>query len=275
MVKKSVRFASIGIVSVLIFLLSGMVGASVESDFFSLLNAERARLGLAPLQENEQLRTAARLHAEDMGANNYFSHTSLDGRTFAQRILAAGYGQYSYAGENIAYRYGAPDGAKVYEMWKNSPGHYANMISSRFVDAGLGIAYINGRTYYVLDLAKRYGSSSPPQNNTNSTGPVLPPGNPTNSTTPPSQNSTGNASDGLANFSLTTKIGGLYKTLTLKGSIVEKARVFVSYGAQARKICSGCKKFSVILRVPKSSDYPVKVDVQTLSGKNASYVLSQ
>jgi hypothetical protein len=88
-----------------------------------------------------------------MAERGYFSHTSLDGRTFDQRIIAAGYTNYVSLGENIAYAYGAPDAAKVYEMWKNSPGHYANMMGD-FNEAGLGVYSKNGYTYYTLDLGK-------------------------------------------------------------------------------------------------------------------------
>lgn len=126
---------------------------SIESDFIAILNTERATLGKSPVAANSCLSTAAYLHSEDMAERGYFSHTSLDGRTFDQRIIAAGYTNYVSLGENIAYAYGAPDAAKVYEMWKNSPGHYANMMGD-FNEAGLGVYSKNGYTYYTLDLGK-------------------------------------------------------------------------------------------------------------------------
>jgi uncharacterized protein YkwD len=126
---------------------------SVESDFMAMLNAERAALGKTPLSSNSYLWTAAYLHSQDMAEQGYFSHTSLDGRTFAQRIIAAGYTDYISLGENIAYAYGAPDAARVYGMWKNSTGHYANMMGD-FSDAGLGVYSKNSYTYYTLDLGK-------------------------------------------------------------------------------------------------------------------------
>jgi len=88
-----------------------------------------------------------------MAENGYFSHTSLDGRTLAQRVSGAGYTNYYALGENIAYAYGAPDAARVYSMWKNSPGHYTNMTGS-YSEAGLGIYSFNGYTYYTLDLGR-------------------------------------------------------------------------------------------------------------------------
>jgi hypothetical protein len=133
---------------------------SVESDFMAMLNAERATLGKNPLSINSNLSTAAYLHSQDMAEQGYFSHTSLDGRTFDQRIIAAGYTDYVSLAENIAYAYGAPDAARVYGMWKNSTGHYANMIGD-FSDAGLGVYSKNGYTYYTLDLGKSRGAQIP------------------------------------------------------------------------------------------------------------------
>jgi len=126
---------------------------STESDFMVMLNSERATLGKKPLAINSHLSNAAYLHSADMAEQGYFSHTSLDGRTFDQRIVAAGYTNYSSLAENIAYAYGSPDAARVYNMWKNSSGHYANMMGD-FSDAGLGVYSKNGYTYYTLDLGK-------------------------------------------------------------------------------------------------------------------------
>ena len=47
--------------------------------------------GLPPLSFNESLYAAAGAHTRDMLENGYYSHTSLDGRTFEERILASGY----------------------------------------------------------------------------------------------------------------------------------------------------------------------------------------
>jgi hypothetical protein len=47
--------------------------------------------GLAPLKFDEKLYEAAFGHTEEMIANIYYSHTSLDGRTYAERIRERGY----------------------------------------------------------------------------------------------------------------------------------------------------------------------------------------
>jgi hypothetical protein len=45
-------------------------------------------------------------------------------------------------------------------MWKNSTGHYANMIGD-FSEGGLGVYSKNGYTYYTLDMGKSRASVIP------------------------------------------------------------------------------------------------------------------
>ena len=90
---------------------SAQTQGSIQNEFLVLVNAERANLGKAPLVANLQLENAAYLHSKDMGDHDYFSHTSLDERTFSQRITAAGY-NYVAASENIAMASGASQRVK-------------------------------------------------------------------------------------------------------------------------------------------------------------------
>jgi cysteine-rich secretory family protein len=130
-----------------------LVHADVQTDFIATLNAERVSLGLNPLTINQELENAAYLHSQDMAINNYFDHTTPNGTAFVQRIEAAGYTNWVSLAENIAEAYGSSDAAEVYTLWKNSPGHWANMIGD-YTEAGLGAYTQNGYTYYTLDLGK-------------------------------------------------------------------------------------------------------------------------
>ncbi|GAB3999922.1 hypothetical protein GCM10029992_30130 [Glycomyces albus] len=47
----------------------------------ALVDDERSRAGCGSLEPQSQLDAAAQGHAEDMAANDYFDHTSLDGRS--------------------------------------------------------------------------------------------------------------------------------------------------------------------------------------------------
>lgn len=147
-------------IAVIIFIFEiSLVYASTEDEFLNILNQERTMLGKQNLSDNLQLQEAGFLHSKDMIDNDYFSHTSLDGRTFTQRITNAGYLNYIALGENIAYHSGNPNASILFDMWKGSSGHYSNMISSSFSEMGLGVYtgdYKGSQvTMYTLDLGKR------------------------------------------------------------------------------------------------------------------------
>jgi uncharacterized protein YkwD len=119
-----------------------------------LLNEERAARGLRPVQTNEALRRAAYLHSKDMAQNNYFSHTSQDGRTLRDRVQEQGYTGWTRIAENIAWHSGNPDALRVFNMWKGSSDHYRNM-TGNYNEAGFGHYTYNNRTYYTVDLGYR------------------------------------------------------------------------------------------------------------------------
>ncbi len=90
-----------------------------------------------PLRWNDVLASAARLHAEDMARNNYFSHGGRDGSGPAQRIERAGY-RYRSIGENIAAGQTKPE--DVVAGWLKSPGHCANLMNPVFTEMGVAFA---------------------------------------------------------------------------------------------------------------------------------------
>ncbi len=106
-----------------------------------------------PLAWNAMLKRAANGHSRDMARNNFFSHTGSDGSSMGERITEAGY-HWSYAGENIAAGYSTV--ASVMDGWIKSPGHCANIMSSRYKD--IGVACVPSNTadyssYWTMDLA--------------------------------------------------------------------------------------------------------------------------
>jgi uncharacterized protein YkwD len=109
------------------------------------INAERSSHGLDPLRLNARLSRAAAGHAGDMERRNYFSHDSLGGASFVDRIRSAGYlkGARSWTvGENLAWgSRGRSTPLTVTEMWMNSPGHRANILNSTFREIGIGVAF--------------------------------------------------------------------------------------------------------------------------------------
>lgn len=123
---------------------------SFEAEVLRLTNVARqsARVcgttsyNAAPaLAVSPALRCAARLHAKDMQDKNYFSHTSLDGTSFSQRITLAGY-TWRTVGENIAAGYPSPQA--VVDGWIASAGHCQNLMNPSFTQLGVGF-YGNNR----------------------------------------------------------------------------------------------------------------------------------
>lgn len=113
-------------------------------EMLSLVNNLRADNGIAPVVLNTELNMAAFDHSYDMAHNNYFSHTGLNGSTFSQRAIAAGY-TGSPRGENIAA--GNSTVVNTFNQWVNSTGHLNNMLNSSVNEMGIGHASYNGSTY--------------------------------------------------------------------------------------------------------------------------------
>jgi len=103
---------------------------------------------VAPLKWDYQLERAAIAHSIDMNVEGYFSHTGLDGSTFADRINGTDYtGQPG--GENIAAGY--PDEQRVFDAWRNSPGHCMNMMNGSFPDIAVG----RSGSYWTMVFGRR------------------------------------------------------------------------------------------------------------------------
>lgn len=100
-----------------------------------------------PLTWNTKLEKAAIKHSQDMLDNNYFSHTSINGDSFSDRIEQEDY-LYSSIGENIANGYTNEE--SVMNGWLNSEGHCANIMSSSFTEMGVGRV----GNYWTQDFGK-------------------------------------------------------------------------------------------------------------------------
>lgn len=102
------------------------------------LNAFRVQKGLSPLSWSDEAADIARAHSQDMSDNNYFSHTSLDGTGFGDRLRAGGI-SFSKAAENIALN--QDTGIEVLTSWIHSAGHRTNILNADYTHIGVGGAY--------------------------------------------------------------------------------------------------------------------------------------
>lgn len=137
-----------------------------ELAFLAQINNYRAQNGLPALTLSGTISNAAEGHSYDMAVRNYFSHTSQDGRSYVDRIRAAGYGYNTWLGENIAAGYTTSD--SVFNAWRNSPGHNANMLKAEYRAIGIGRYYQAGSTYgwyWTTDFGGVAEDSIPPSVN--------------------------------------------------------------------------------------------------------------
>ena len=86
------------------------------------------------LRWSDELAKAALDHSNDMQINNFFSHTSQDGREFSQRAREAGF-DGAPVGENIARGY--PNEEAVMQGWMESPGHCTNIMNENATHVGV------------------------------------------------------------------------------------------------------------------------------------------
>lgn len=107
-----------------------------EAKAFELTNAERAANGCPALAADDRLAIAARAHSADMAAQDYFDHVSQDGRSFVDRVKAAGHP--APGAENIAA--GQRTAEAVIKGWMDSPGHRANILNCKLKTLGVGMA---------------------------------------------------------------------------------------------------------------------------------------
>ena len=114
---------------------------------FSYTNKYREKAGVEKLKLDETLSTAACMRAVEMAYSGNFSHTRPDGKGNCFTVLSEVGANYGYVGENIAM--GQASAKAATEWWRNSSGHYQNMISSNFKKIGVGAFKYNGKYYWV------------------------------------------------------------------------------------------------------------------------------
>ncbi len=139
-----------------------------EKAVVAAVNKIRASRGLAKLTVKASLVRAARGHATEMGAEQYFSHDSADGEVFSSRIIRFGYDREGYSfwkvGENIAWAadglYSCPE--VIVDNWMHSPAHKAVILTKVFRHIGVGVKSCDGfggcagtAWFYTLDLGRR------------------------------------------------------------------------------------------------------------------------
>ncbi|EEI26892.1 CAP domain-containing protein [Corynebacterium glucuronolyticum] len=108
--------------------------SDAQRSIFDKLNAERTSHGLAPVAWNEGLANDARAHSQWMASHNAFRHA----------VMRPG------ESENIFWTSANNPGGAA-ESWKNSPGHYANMMHPSAREVGIGFAPDGNGGWYATE----------------------------------------------------------------------------------------------------------------------------
>ncbi len=115
-----------------------------EAEMLQMINNERRKHGLQPLQADLEMRQVARAHSQDMFVNGYFAHDDLQGKDPFDRMRSANV-HFTTAGENLAL---AQTVEIAHVNLMNSPGHRANILNPSFGRVGIGI--LDGGFYGLM-----------------------------------------------------------------------------------------------------------------------------
>ena len=129
--------------------------AAFVTELQTLINNARTSNGLPALNINQNLATAAKLHASDMLCNNYLSHIGLNGSTQEFRVAAQGY-TGTLAVENI-YALPQSNAQAAFNWWMSDPTNRGNIINANVTE--FGIAFVTSENsllgnYFVVVFAK-------------------------------------------------------------------------------------------------------------------------
>ncbi|PKL76086.1 MAG: hypothetical protein CVV27_12065 [Candidatus Melainabacteria bacterium HGW-Melainabacteria-1] len=131
----------------------------LQQEIHRLSNQMRAETGAAALVPLAELDQLSLRHSQNMAEQNFFEHDDPQGNSPAQRLqkyLPALISANS--GENIALRSLAgeseTDLAKtLIQMWRDSPGHYRNIINPEYWHLGVGLIKHEDKIYATQTFA--------------------------------------------------------------------------------------------------------------------------
>ena len=122
---------------------------ALEAALLEETNLHRAGSRRAPLKDHPELARAAHAHLASMHAGGFFAHDTPDGFSAADRAglicrsLIGGFGENLLVIEGLAN----PTAERFVGLWRESPGHNANMLKAVFTHAGHAVLRFGDKTY--------------------------------------------------------------------------------------------------------------------------------
>lgn len=111
-------------------------------EIFKLVNIERAKAGVEPLQFSTRIKKSTDIRAKEI--SEFFSHTRPNNEICFSLDPTILHGENIAAGQGDAYF--------VMHSWMNSPGHRANILDPNYKSIGISMYYAEGDSmgfYYV------------------------------------------------------------------------------------------------------------------------------
>ena len=121
--------------------------STTENELIRLVNNERTKAGVAPLEMDLSLMQSCKIRAEEITIQ--FSHERPNGVSCFSVIAF----ESKASGENIAR--GQADASSVMASWMNSEGHRKNILNPNFTHIGVGYTLNNNTTYWVQLFVKK------------------------------------------------------------------------------------------------------------------------
>ena len=122
--------------------------SDLEKQLLDLINEKRTAYGLSKLSFDTALQKTAKAKAEDLVANNYFSHNSPTYGTPFEMMKSFGV-TYKTAGENIA---GNSTLEGAVNAWMNSQGHRENILNNAYNLTGIGVVKSDKYGYVMVQM---------------------------------------------------------------------------------------------------------------------------
>lgn len=128
----------------------GRFDAAASQAILQLTNRARAERGAPALTWHEDLAATARAHAGDLSARSYVEHLSPEGFDPSHRFWLLGRTTIGSPSENIAYHRGGPaDPARLFQRWRQSEGHWRNLLRPDHTHVGYAWVARGDRVWLV------------------------------------------------------------------------------------------------------------------------------
>jgi hypothetical protein len=153
------RMMIFGVLSIALLACGQSVGSwdtASEQEIFRLLNQERTRRGLPPLQLEAQLVDAARRHSQRMAEQGTLAH-QLRGEPDLNGRLAPSGMHFDVSGENVAVNSAA---VGAHQALMGSPPHRENILNSRYNAVGIGVIRAGQQIWVTQDFVDRLPDTS-------------------------------------------------------------------------------------------------------------------